>query len=469
MNTDVSKVKIFLIQPTYPTSPMLGPHLPVGLGYLAEQLELNDIEYKIFDLYIDDKHLLFEEIKELSPDYIGISLMSLDIFYNYVLIEDIKVKFPKVKFIAGGPHISYVREEALLECSAIDFGIVHEGEETLIELLNGSDIKEIKGLIYRDNLGNPVYNGTRDFIGDLDKLPFPKYNKFNLSRYEKTIGMVSSLIYQTPYGKTISVVSSRGCPFSCIFCGAFLSMGKKWRARSVLNLMEEILYWYNRGYNIINFVDDNFAMSQKRVIDLCNLLEINNIKISMALDGFRARDANDKMLSEMKKFGLKRVSIGIESANDGILENIKKGEKLHHIEKCIELLKALHISVVTFFIIGLPGETRKHVLNSFKFALKYPNISYAYFFKPNPIPGTELYKWAEKNNFLRVTKQQFYYNIGGMGKDILIETPELSVKERKMLYMLSKVISKLVTLRYKIYKLLNRCRELSKNLTAMKS
>lgn len=438
MNIEESKVKIILVQPTYPTSPMPGPHLPVGLGYLAEQLELNGIEYEVSDLYIDDKDLLFEKIKELRPDYIGISLMSLDIFYNYALIKDIKVKFPKVKIIAGGPHISFIKGKALLECSAIDFGVVHEGEETLIELLNGLDVKEIKGLIYRDNLGNIVYNGNRGFIEDLDKLPFPKYNKFDLPKY----------------GKTISIASSRGCPFSCIFCGAFLSMGKKWRARDASNIIEEILYWYNKGYTNFNFVDSNFFLSKRRIIDLCDFLEKEKIDINMTSEGFRAIDANYEMLNKMKRFGLKSVAVGIESANEEILQNIKKGETLHDIKKCLEILKGLDIAVVAFLIIGLPGETRKHVLNSFKFTFKYSNIKSVYFFNSNPLPGTELYQWAEKNNFLRAKEvQHIYYNIGGMGKDILIETPELSLKEREILYMLSKVISKLVRLRYETHRI----------------
>ncbi len=426
---------IILVQPIYPSSPFPGPNLNVGLGYIAEQLASNKITYEVADISIDGKEILFEKIKTFNPSYIGLSLMSLDADKHYALIKEIKKNFPNTRIITGGPHVSFIKTRILEECSAIDYAIVYEGEDTLTELINNVSIEKIRGLIYRKKDGSIAYNKDRYFINDLDRLPFPKYRNFQMAKY----------------GNIIPVATSRGCPYSCTFCGAHLSMGKKWRIRSVHSVIEELQYWHDKGYKNFNFVDSNFFMSHQRVIKLCNFLESKNIKITITSDGMRAKDANREMLKKLKRFGLQSVAIGIESANDDILRSIKKAETLSDMEQCLELLKELNISVVAFFIIGLPGETIRHVLNSFSFALKYTIIRSAFFFNPNPLPGTEMYKLAENNNMIRATEDKILDNIGGMDNEILIETPELPIKERKILLKMSKDVSRIVELQHKLY------------------
>ena len=121
-------------------------------------------------------------------------------------------------------------------------------------------------------------------------------------------------------------------------------------------------------------------------------------------------------------------------------------------DHCMKVMQELDISVVAFFIIGFPGETVQHVFNSFNLALKYPIICQAYFFNPNPLPETELYNFVVDNNMLRATDEQICDNIGGMGEDALIETPELPLRERKILLQMAKDVSRLVELQHMIYK-----------------
>lgn len=434
------QISILLVQPSYPTSHFPGPNLPVGLGYIAEQLEMNNIAYEVCDLSIDSKDEFFNQITVTCPEYIALSMMSLDVVSHYALALEIKQRFPQIKVIAGGAHVSFVKEKALRDCSALDFGIVHEGEQTIIELVKGRELLSIEGLLYRRQNGAITYNGPRKQIDNLDQLAFPRYRKFKLDRY----------------GKTISLASSRGCPYSCTFCGAFLSMGKSWRARSVQSIMAELDYWQQKGYTSFNFIDSNFFMSKQRVIELCNSLSSRNINITLSSDGMRAKDADPVMLKKLKEFGLQSVAIGVESANDDILDSIKKGETLADLIKCLDTLNQLDIDVIAFFIIGLPGETIKHVLNSFKFALKYQNISAAFFFNPNPLPGTELYTYAEQHNMLRATESQILDNIGGMGAQILLETDELPIPARKKLLELSHHVSDLVKIRHQAYRERNR-------------
>jgi len=416
--------KIILVQPSYPTSPFPGPHLPVGLGYLAEQLIKAGIDYVVVDLSVNDFTYFKDMILSFAPDFIGISLMSLDIDHHYTLISKIKTQFPFIKIIAGGPHVSFMKEEVLSDCPSIDFGIVHEGEESLIELIQSSTPIGIKGIIYRTD-NTIVYNGDRDFIQNLDKYQFPKYEKFDLPKY----------------GKMIAIASSRGCPFNCIFCGAHFSMGKKWRSRSAESIIKEIDFWYRAGYINFNFVDSNLFFNKRRIIEICDKIKIKGLNITISSDGMRADDADVEMLQKMKEIGLTSVAIGVESANETILKNIKKGESLFQIENAITTCIKLDINVVLFFIIGLPGETKENVEKSFEFALKYP-VSEAYFFNVNPMPKTELYKWAEENNYLLTSKKDMFKNIGGMDRNPLVVTPELSYNERKELYEKGLQISK---------------------------
>ncbi|MBP7654304.1 radical SAM protein [Candidatus Dependentiae bacterium] len=443
MPENLKKTRILLVAPSYPSSRWNIPILPVGLGYLAEQLELNGISYDVYDIVINGEDKLIEKIEDCKPEYIGISLMSLDITHNYSVINKIKNKFSYIKIIAGGPHISFAKEAALFECPSIDIGITNEGEETLLELLNENNFNTGKGLIYKNSEGKIIYNGQRTLINDLDNIDFPKYKKFDMEKY----------------GRIIQIASSRGCPFSCTFCGAFLSMGRKWRKRNVENIIKEICYWYNKGYKEFNFIDSNFFFSKQRIIDLCDALKKEKLDIKMSSDGMRANDADYDMLSKIKKYGLNRIAIGIESANEDILEKIKKGESLKDIDKCMKMLKKLDISVIGFFIIGLPGEKFLHVIKSFLFVLKYPNFSEVFFFNINPLFGTELYVWAKDNKYLKADENQIYENIGGMGDKILIETPELSIKKRLLLYKISKYISKFVRIRNKNYNKIKKINE----------
>lgn len=432
LTPDGHKKRIILVQMSYPSSPFPGPNLPVGLGYIAEQLELHGIGYDFSDLSVETKKELFRKISKYAPEYVGLSLMSLDIDRHYALAEEIKSLFPDVRVVAGGAHISFAQAKALEECPAIDIGVVYEGEQTLVELLNGRTYGTIRGLLYRDQAGSIIYTGMRDLSDDLDQFHFPRFRRFQLSSYSRQI----------------SLASSRGCPFSCTFCGAHLSMGKKWRSRSVSSMVAELEYWCGKGYKEFNFIDSNFFMSKQRILDLCDSLENRHIKIALSSDGMRANDADRSMLMKLKKIGLQRVAIGVESANDDILRSIKKGETVADLEACLELLAELDIEAVAFFIIGLPGETVQHVLNSFMFALKYPNISQAYFFNPNPLPGTELHALAHEQKILTATESEIYENIGGMGNKILLETPELHSTERIVLSEFSKHVSRMVELNF---------------------
>lgn len=401
-----------------------------SLGYIAEALRQNNIRCGHVDLRFKNLRKDFLGIiKEGRPDLIGTTLFSLGYKYHYRLLQKIRSLFPEIKIVVGGAHPSCLKEKMLQECPAVDYAVVSEGDETIIELCRGVPLKEIKGLLYRDNEAIS-YNGNRPFIADLDSLGFPKYEAFNLKDYAI---------------RTIGLSTSRGCFAQCTFCAVVHTHGRRIRLRSAESVAEEIIYWYKRGYYIISVVDDNFVVNRNRILKLCEILKSNNLKgLQIKLDsGVRADCVDEELLRTMYEAGVNKLRFGVESANDHILRIIKKGETVEKMERAIRLALKVGMQVHLSFIIGLPGETEKDVRNSFEFA-KRMKVHDAQFFSLVPYPATEVYEWARTNGYL-LYDTDAYLNCLAEGKTrsiaFLLETPELSLEERKRLFMEGLVVS----------------------------
>jgi radical SAM superfamily enzyme YgiQ (UPF0313 family) len=402
--------------------------LTAGIGYISEYLKLNNIEHKVYDANLDGniKHIK-RFIQEYKPDIIGIGVMSIRYKKDYNLIRDLKTSFPKIKILIGGPHASTFRELMMNDNKHIDYAIILEGEETLVELCDGKELSEIKGLMFRADDSSIRYNGDRPFITDLDKIPFPRYEKYDLKKYPDL---------------TIPIVSSRGCPYACTFCPVKTTIGRMFRVRSPESVVDEIEYWCNKDIKNFSFVDDNFTLYKDRVHKICDEIQKRGIKATFNLgNGIRADKVDYDLLKKMKETGFREIAIGVESANDPILKSIKKGETLSEIEKAVKMACDLDFEVGLFFIIGSPGETKEDVMNSFKFALKYP-VDYAYFYNVIPFPNSELYAYLKDNNLL-IEPYSVYLNESSHwnGRPAFI-TKELGLKDRIKLYNMGKNVTK---------------------------
>lgn len=410
--------RVLLIQPPYAQSHYtytMRP--PAGLGYIAEALKRNDIEYEILDMGLNhDFRDMKKKIDAFEPDIVGVSMMTSRYKNTYTIIKKIKEISPNVSIVVGGPHVSTIREKALLEVEEIDYGVVLEGEETLLELCEGKSVSEIKGLIYRDGK-EVVYNGDRPFIKDLDSVNFPAYDKFEIDRYAV---------------REICIVSSRGCPYNCIYCPVKSTIGKKFRMRSAKSVADELEYWYKRGYKRFDFVDDNFTLIKERVYEICNEIEkrgLNGLKLHCG-NGIRADKVDRDILKRMKHVGFDYIAFGVEAGNNKILNNIKKGESIEAIENSIKTSCELGFDVTLFFLVGSPGETWNDIMDSVNLALKYP-VSDVRFYNIMPFPNTELYNWLEENDYF-VKEPGEYLNSGSAWvNDPVFITPQLSYEERK--------------------------------------
>ncbi len=405
---------------------------PVGIGYLAESLLRNNINYAVIDRELG---YTFEDMEEkiaaFQPDLVGVSMVSLGYKQSYEMISRLKNKF-NADIIIGGPHTSAFRETALEECPEIDFASISESDETLVELCRGGHIKDIPGLFYRKN-GNIRFSGTRRPIGDIDSLSFPTYTGFEMDRY---------------LSKEMGILTSRGCPFGCTFCAVHSIMGAKIRMRSVDNVMNEIQHWYDKDYKTFLIMDDNFTFDKQRVFDICDEIESRkmDIKISLA-NGVRADKVDEPMLKRLREVGAWEVQIAVESANDHVLEILRKGETLDTIRKAVDISCRLDYDVGLNFLIGSPGETWQDVQNSFKFVDDYP-LQLAFFFNIIPYPGTRLFDHLKKNNMLRADPAEYLGTIREGVLRPLFETPELSLQQRKKLLVKARKISQKVRRRY---------------------
>lgn len=428
--------RVFLFRPD--PEIYLGLHLlPAGLGILAEQMEIDSIEYDVFDMALGYKTSdLMERIEAFQPDLIGCSLISFMYKKSYDILDEVKGKFPDAKIVVGGPHVSMFREKVLTDCKAADYAIVQEGEESLIELIQGKSLDEIRGLHYR-NGKTTFFTGKRELLRDLDKFSFPKYRKFEVEKYSDII----------------PIYSSRGCPYDCTFCGIKDVIGRPFRAMSNDLLIEQIQYWHDKGHRKISFSDDNFTFKPKRIFELCDLIKERNLTgIHYAVWDTRADSTSRELLVAMKDVGFRILLVGVESANNHILKIMKKGETIEEIDRMVKDATELGFEVRLSFLIGYPSETVADVERSFQFALKYP-IKGASFFNIVPTPNTELLRYVQSEGYLHIEPEVYLNSTVNSQMVPLFGTPEISLEVRKQLLKKSEVVAHKIIQNYWLHHL----------------
>ena len=403
---------ILLIMPN--VSPFLkGTQPPSGLGYLSASLNENNIAHDAIDLRVENEELLDQLFRENHYRYIGLTLLSYGAKASYALIESIKKKSPASKIIVGGPHACIMAKKIFKECPQVDFYFQGEAEKALVELCASFKPKKIPGLSLKNKIkNNPV------FCQNLDELPFPKYEKFDLKKYSKEK----------------NILSSRGCPFHCTFCSVALINGRRYRQRSVKHILSEIDFWVAKGIKKFNIQDDNFCANRQRAKDLCRAL-YKQYKDSLELvcsQGIRADCIDREVLSLMKKCGLNIISMGVDGSNDKTLKIINKGETLAQIEKAIKMICQLKIKLRLLFLIGFPRQTEADVEDAFKLALKYP-ITSVEFYNVIPFPGTKLFEEVKKYGTFLMEPFEYLSDVNKRQQTIIFTTPELDKEQRERL------------------------------------
>lgn len=316
----------------------------------------------------------------------------------------VKGKYPSIKIIVGGPHISGLREYAV-EHIGVDYGIIGEGEIPLGKLLddmnNLSKVKKIPGVIYNDGNGYTLTPYPLERIKDLNELPLPDYQLIPPKNYFHTY--VGASVAKKSV-RIVQTVTSRGCPFGCTFCATNATWEKRITFYSAERVVEEIKYLIsNFGIEEMWFGDDGFTANRKRTIEICERLIKEKIRIPWRLpNGVRLETIDDSLVSLMKKAGCYMIGIGVETGSRDMMVRIKKKLDLDIVNGKVRILKRHKILTSGFFIIGFPDETKEELKNTIDFILKSPleRMQISIF---APYPGSE-----EFNKILEIDNKERY-------------------------------------------------------------
>ena len=420
-------MKILLVNPPIPheielysTAGIVAP--PMGLTYLAAVLEKYGYHVEILDAPVLSlsHEQIEEEIKKREPDIVGITATTAMINSALQVAKTAKTVLPESIVVLGGIHVTFSYESTMRENPFVDIVCIGEGEYTLLELVQTlekeGDLKNVKGIVYRKN-GELVKNQPRPLIENLDELPFPARHLLPMHKY-KAFG--ENMILGT-------ILTSRGCPFNCIFCSSSLLFGKKFRARSPKNVVDEVEQFqeaYKTRY--VEFVDDTFTFDRKRAEAICK--EIIDRKLDTRWVCSCRVDLIDKELMQtLKKAGCVMIYFGVESGVQRIINLMRKGIKLEQAERVMKWAREVGIETVASFVFGIPGETWEDAMQTIKFAKKL-NPDYVQFSIATPFPGTELYQIAKREGLL-LTEDWSKYTV----LKPVMRTKELSVEQLQRL------------------------------------
>jgi len=360
------------------------PHL--GLCTIAAVVRRAGFTVKIIDapaLNLGFKETV-EFIMKEKPRFVGISAVTDSILIAYSIVKTLESQYLQSKTIIGGAHITALPEETFNECESLDIGVIGEGETTIVEILAGKNLQEIKGIIFREE-GTVYRTPPGEYVQDLDSLPFPAWDL--LPQLEKYYRPSPHMFLRLP---STSLLTSRGCPNRCSFCVMALS-GKKFRAHSAeytIGMIEHVM----KNYHIrdIVFYDDNFLLDKKRATEICEEMIRRKLNITWSCLA-RTEIISKDILKLIKKAGCWQIAYGLESGDQRILDILKKNTRVEKSEEVLKQTVQAGIRTRGFFMIGVPGETEESIEKTIDFAKRSClNDFQATFF--TPFPGTAFYQ-----------------------------------------------------------------------------
>jgi radical SAM superfamily enzyme YgiQ (UPF0313 family) len=381
------------------------------LAYLASALSEARIEVKILDLvvYPYSRTMLQNMLQKFQPQMVGLTAVTMTFDHAMGVIRDIKRLNPDILTVMGGPHVTFCARETLKVHSELDILVLGEGERTIVDLCRavdaGSDWGSVNGIAYRKH--SEICNtAPRDPIADLDELPDPARGLLPLGRY-RAIGM------------PISLTTSRGCPFKCIFCVGRKMVGSRVRYRSPGKVVDEMEYVNSLNFHQINIADDLFTANRKHCLAVCD--EIVNRRLELRWTSFaRVDTVSEEILTKMKAAGCSAVSFGIESGNPQILQTIKKGITRQQVVEAVNMCRRAGVLPHASFILGLPGETPQTIRETIDFGeqLKELGLSYGFHLLA-PFPGTEIRDKSDQYGIRILTDDWSQYH----ANRAIVETP----------------------------------------------
>jgi len=369
-------MKILLI---YPKVAYMKPWIPIGVLSIASFLRKNGFEdITFFDMNSNNFDVLIPKLNDF--DVIGIGGTTIQ--YNSIISTSkiIREHNKTAKIVFGGAHFSSKKqiEKSMDYCDVCVFG---EGEMTVLDICKKKSLEDIAGIAFKRD-GLIVYNEDRQFIENLDEIPFPAYDLINLKDFTDTL---------VDGGRCISIMTGRGCPNNCHFCASPNIWKRKVRYHSLEYTIKHIEHLI-KNFNIKNLriMDDTFTLNKKRVFEFCDLIEKLNVPLQMNfLTGVKCADL--EMLKRMRDVGFSLVGFGIECGNTDLLKKISKNISIEDIKMAISNAKQAGLKTECLFMIGNIGETEQSIKDSIELSKQLQSFS-SYFQFAVPYPGSRFHE-----------------------------------------------------------------------------
>ncbi len=438
---------------------LVGKHpsfLPLGIAYIAAVLEEDGHRVEVLDLAVEKyDDAAFQEIvcrgyhREESQrretlgvqensrkwDFIGFTVVTPAVNQVYRLAKIVK-QHSHALIIAGGPHVTAIPDEPLT--CGIDIIVRGEGEETVRELCRlldqgeVSSLNSMKGISYLNpQNGQLVHNPPREYIRNLDELPFPARHLFPPLDSYKGQPILGA---KAPIG---NLMTSRGCPYNCNFCYK-ATFGRNYRCRSMTNILDEwrelIERWHVREIAVF---DDLFNAQPARAMKICDRIMKEGLVLPWSCpNGLRVDTATEELLRKMKAAGCYRVAFGVESGSQKILDTIGKHVKLQQIETAFINAKKSGLKTTAFLMLGNPGDTEETMQQTIDFSKKL-GPDFAQFTIATPYPGTALYDIVRKEGKMLIEDWDGYdkydnavfFDMEGIDKDLILNMQRKAYRE----------------------------------------
>jgi len=418
-------MKILLINP--PIRENEPPrHIPIGLGIIANVLLNDGHDVNILD--INAERLSKTDIRERIDfnnkyDFIGIGGLITTYKYLKWLIFELRKYNSDSKIIVGGGVVTE-NPTLLLSKTPADVAVIGEGENTMQELTstleNNNSWDNVKGIAYKKENRIKI-NPPRPLIKNLDDLPFPAYDLFQIDIYLNNVAHA----YIINKKREIDIITSRGCPYNCEYC--YHIFGRGARLRSVDKVIEEIKYLIDK-YNIdsILILDETFTINKNRVFEFCK--EIKKEKIDIPWSCYaRVNLVDRQMLDKMKQAGCYRVGYGIESGSQLILDQMNKKVTVEQAKKAIRMTREAGLICGTTWMFGYPGENLETIKETIDFC-KELLISPSFFYT-TPYPGSNLYEKVKDKIVEKYGDEEQFISVLGDASDFTINLTDLSEEE----------------------------------------
>ena len=389
-------MKVLLIDPPIRVWELMGDCCapPLGLAYIAAVLENNDIPVEL--IHCNGLNITWKDlpdvIRRASPDIVGTGAFTPMFSEACRLVRMVKDIDPDITTVVGGSHATFTCEESLKQVSDIDIIVRGEGEETIVDLVrcleNGSNLKSVKGLAYRDN-GTIITTDRRPPL-DVNSLPLPAYHLLPMEKYHFEFLEEFS-----------TMLTSRGCPFSCTFCSEWDFWGRPWRSRNPESVGEE-LEIVNRKYRrkSVWFGDDCFNVNYNHIKGICEQILERDLDVQWFYQGRADFLVKHKdLLPLMRKTGNVMTQIGVEASTDEGLTSLNKQVTVEEVKKAVQLMTENDIVSQGLIIIGTPEDTPESILHKINY-MKLLKVDFPIFTMFTPFPGSKVYDKAREDGVI---------------------------------------------------------------------